>query len=46
MRITTLHNATRMPDCVGRTASAAGLGRRLRMPEDGEEIRYELPETA
>jgi len=33
-------------ECVRQMASATGLGRRLRVPEDGEEIRYELPVTA
>jgi len=33
-------------ECVRQTASATGLGRRLLVPEDGEEIRYELPVTA
>ena len=33
-------------ECVRQTALAAGVGRRVRIPADGEQIRYELPATA
>jgi L-ascorbate metabolism protein UlaG (beta-lactamase superfamily) len=33
-------------ECVRQTAAATGVRRRVRVPEDGEEIRYELPVTA
>jgi len=32
--------------CVRELAAATGVGRRVRVPEDGETIRYELPVAA